>query len=857
MATSVSLRLDTITLRATYADPPHAFTLTPANQSTYPGVLSGPFTITLNWTPTADEVFTLSDNSGGGTLSPGPEVRVKAGATTATFSYGNAAAGVYTITVTDVTEALGSQNVTVLVGGVDELDIRVYDSDNKRLTISPNAIFECGFTVLERGGYAEGYLRALTQWDDLTTIFSGTERVDVWWRGALRYRGYLKLPEREGNEAGEFATPNLYGLMQWLDTIQCKKKYVFAEDTDLAAIAQAIIDDFVLVTDGVTTEPVITSPPLPHDLTTDMDTVGQTARQFDTRGMSVAAALTALCDVVPFSCHWGCGVDATSPIPGDVIYFRPRSTTVAYRPSIGGALASWSQSEDAAGIVNALIVQGGPVSQPNLVTDGSFEDPSPASELVGNLLSDYSFETFPTSAWTGSGGATQKAENAHTGTYSIELDQNNEKIETTSYVSISYLQEYTLLVWARNESGAGPHDLVMTVDGYTSGGASVTSITQTVTLTSTSYKRFTMPVDFSGSPTVAKVKVHLKSTVDTSIGDGINVDDVGLFSGIGNAGWRYSLAGSAVLDYIHWNWTEPLNPWHGAYAVKAKVSGISTSSDYLDIRTDQKARIPLVPNKRYTLLFRYKDVDANDLIKAAVYEYKADGTSAATSVSTAGSNTASGWNSYVYQFTANANTAEAEIAIRVTGNTDAVIDGVMLFEGDYPPDALYLKNYPADPYDTTNPWFYDGDTYQATIATSDVRLDDSTLTGGTAISSEAGASITTYGRHEGRVQNDAVVDEESLLAFAVGYFNAHAVPILQGSVTLLDPPDLVEPDGMVRIINLRLPPDALFPNRMTTTFEAGGFVRQVVDLGSERPDMVEFHRLTEKRAREGFRYGPQ
>lgn len=848
MATSLDFRIDTFTLEGGFTP---SFTVTPSTRQTFPNTICNPFTITLSWTPSSNEVFSLSDNGAGGTLY-NASVTVLAGSTTATFSYLHAAPGTYTITVTDVTSGLGSQDVTVYMSQSPGDDIRVYSPTGGRMALPENAIYEMDFEVLEMGGYGRGTLKILAQWDDTQATFTGGERVDAYYRGELVFRGYLWEADRSGDDSGEYHDPQFYGLMQRLERLYCDRKYVYAAPQDLSVFAQAIINDYINVTDGVTTSYRIPSPPLPDDLTTDIDTVGVTLTQFDARGMTVAQALTALCDTVPYTAQWGFGVDGTSPVPLDVLYFRPRPTTTEYRTSIGGDLSAWQHSSDMTGIVNRLRVTGGKVSQPNLVTDGSFEDPAPASELVGNYLEDYSFETG--TPWTASGGATRKSENPHTGTYSYELDTNGETVETTSFINIPYLQPFVLSCWGRCEAGTGPHYLEMAVDGYTSGGVLVVSILVVTSFSSTSYARRTLDVDFSAYATVAKVKVRFSTDSDVSVGDGVNIDDVGLYEkdGIANGSWRYALTGAAVRDYVKWNHREYFNPWHGAYATKAKVSAIAGSGDYLEIRTDPKVRLRLKPSTAYTMLFRYKDVDAADYIKAAVYEYKADGTSAATSVSAAGSNASAQWNTYVYAFTSNANTVEAEIAIRLTGNTDAVIDGVMVIEGALPADAYLLISDPDDAADTSSPFYYEGDRYEATIATSDYRLDLAALTGGTVLSADAGTSIDDYGVMEGTISLDGVVDELSLLTFAAAWFNVHAVPVLRGTVTVLDPNELIKPDGKVRLINLRFPPDPLFPSKCHTTFGQDGYVRQEVDLGNEQPDMVEFLRLTEKRARERF-----
>ncbi len=365
-----------------------------------------------------------------------------------------------------------------------------------------------------------------------------------------------------------------------------------------------------------------------------------------------------------------------------------------------------------------------------------------------------------------------------------------------------------------------------------------------------------MTFNFAAHSTVVKFDIRLKAASGFTAFYGIDIDDVALYvtNSIVNSGWVTALAGSAQYAQLNMQYCNPTvdyvsggeRRFHGALSAMVQASGIVTpGTDYIDIRTDSNKRISATANRYYTACIHVRDLPAAGVfnIDLKIAEYKSDGTLiGTTAITTASGATWPTWTVVYGSFIATANTAFFEFVIRVNNNNACEFDGAMLVEGDIPDDVA------------SHGGFWPADTYEARIDVTDARLTDSVATAGTVISAGAAASITNYGLREDRSSNVAIVDELSKLVYAVGKFNAHAVPTQRGTVELLSPTNLVKPDGLVRIINLRFPPDALFPNRCVTDFEQGGFVKQTIDIGDEKPDMVDFLRLTEKRARDGFQY---
>ena len=68
------------------------------------------------------------------------------------------------------------------------------------------------------------------------------------------------------------------------------------------------------------------------------------------------------------------------------------------------------------------------------------------------------------------------------------------------------------------------------------------------------------------------------------------------------------------------------------------------------------------------------------------------------------------------------------------------------------------------------------------------------------LTADAAASITTWGEREASVTNTDVVDDTTGAAFAVGYFDAFAVPTVQARLTLDQPTSPLLLDGAVQVM---------------------------------------------------------
>jgi hypothetical protein len=176
------------------------------------------------------------------------------------------------------------------------------------------------------------------------------------------------------------------------------------------------------------------------------------------------------------------------------------------------------------------------------------------------------------------------------------------------------------------------------------------------------------------------------------------------------------------------------------------------------------------------------------------------------------------WTLATGAFIAQDGAASAELFVRVTSNAALMVDAVMMCQGDAPDDVI------------DNDCYWVGDTFEATIDVEDAGL---------SLSAEAADSITDYGEQEAVIDQTSVTDHATLLAFANGWFDAHAVPRIEGAVRIpvLSDTELWDTDGLVRVVGLSSPVvAALRPNRLQFSVSDAEVVCEA-QIGNERPTL--------------------
>jgi hypothetical protein len=723
-----------------------------------------------------------------------------------------------------------TSNITPMQTRGSLYEVRAYNSSDERVYLPVDWIDTVSFEITERGGFGQGSLHIIAPWEALPNLL-GDERIDVWLWNVLVYRGWINVHQRDIDNPEQFS-PQLAGLIETLNRWVIDRRYVSSQPEDISTYFGRLVQDYVL-TDSATA-----------GVMTDSQAIGATLQVFDARGETLASAFNRLCDQSPNAAIWGHDTDSNY---NNRLYLRPRATAISKRLTVGEQVQAYAHPYDTGSVRNVLRLCGGQVAQPNLVANGSFENPLPPSETVGNLVVDYSFED-DAAAWSGTSSGSRKQTGGggdamgapRSGSWWYEIDQNGEKAEQT-VSGIAPTLVYTASAWVRREDATIPRTFTYEVEGLDGSNTVMVTIPIATALDPGGgrWTRYSGACDFSGYPTVEKAQIRIRAHAGSASNDGILIDDVAFYErdSVANAEWAWSLHGAATRVTLDWHATD-VEAYHGGYCVKMLTSGIAGSSDYMELRTTKTARISVKPGQSYVVAGFIRGDGSNSVSASiGVSEWKADDTSAGadTESATMSGNLAT-WTLITATFTAAAGASTAEVWLRDRANTILYADAFALIETALPVD-WYSGGY------------WEGDTYERVW---DTNIIPPTVPGRAPVglSASASASIATWGRREAVVQNDQVVDEATGQAFAIGWLNAHAVPQVSAQLrlTATQSEDLIGTSGTIRLLNLPSAPDALFPSRIRYTIDGNG-VEIEVDLGSQRPELVEMIRvLAGKRA---------
>ena len=717
-----------------------------------------------------------------------------------------------------------------------EWEVRAYDGNRKRVQFPKEWIEEVSFVYEQNGGYGQGSITLNAGWDDLT--LTGAEEFDIYLFGVFAYRGRGRIIEKR-LAAPESASIELMGLVADLRRIRARRKYAYGAAQDVTVYFGVIVTDDVLpLYDNMTAAEALTG------------ITGALVKEFDPRRRSVADAIDELLEIAPELAYWGADVDTTTATLKDRIYLRPRPTTVGYKYVVGDNVQAFVYPKDTDRIINSVRLIGGPVDQPNLITNASFENVKPNGELINNRLTDYSFEL--NTGWTYGGGASRKTPGTadaagapRTGAYWAELDGAAETISQT--VPINYLDDFIATAWVREETIATTGQVRLVVEGLNA--CSVVQVTYTGDWlqpgNSLVYKRITAkagqamdPLVFSGFSTVTQARVRIEVDSGTAANDGIIVDDVAFYEayGVGQEGWMYSLVGAATIGTLNWankestSGEDAFSGYHGGYRVKVDPANIAGSSDYIELRTHPLARIPVKAFETYyfTVMVRNDGVAACDT-SLGIVEYNSEGTVMVSNESaTISQSGGAAWAMFArpvgrpssISVAISAQTTHVELFIRARDNDLRWYDAAWFGVGSVPRDFDLYGEYWA------------GAEYER-----EIDVTDSYLTGSYALDAAAATSITDWGERSEEITNEHVINRDLMLSFMRDWFNVHAIPGYEGSLSIHGARALLKQDGLVKLVNFASAPSGLFPVRIHYSIRPESINIQA-ELGREQPDVT-------------------
>jgi hypothetical protein len=693
-----------------------------------------------------------------------------------------------------------------------EWEVRLFDGGGKRVRLPLNWIDTLEFELGENGGMLNGTMQILAEWEALQ--LTGNERVDVWLWGVLVYRGRVRIPQSEEADP-ERKSPTLYGLMETLNGYQINRNLVYSTPTDIGSVFSDLVTQFIKRAGRL--------PNLVVDIS-GVSALGLMLSSFDPTGKNCTQALNDLVAVAPGSLIWGCDVDSGG---NDRIYLRPRSATVKYKYGVGGTVKAFVYPQDVTQVRNAVFVTGGDLGNPNLAPNGSFEKRVAPGETTANLLASPSFEdatggTIPN--WIVTGNPTAYTSAARTGSVSVKID-NNPSVEGIAQEAFlpALPQLVNFAVYARVPVGQTWR--IMIVLGLYDN-------TNTL-IASNVFGAFAVPADgtwhrnsgqwfVTATPGIVKVRMSVSTDIGETGGggvdDGLEVDDAALWFGtILPEGWQPGQSSNAdfgALDFA----SQDIVAYDGDLSIKV-VPTILSSGGYVEICTTLGARISVKSGRTYWLACYVSGRAVSPPIVALGLRAYSGTTLNGTVVGAQQTINSGLWS--LVSVSVNVGGADSiEPFIRFYSGNGAYIDAF----------GVWLDNLP-----TVQTWYPDKDLWKY-VTVADYAG---------SISAAAAASLTNYGLRQDAQSNAQIVDQATLDAFLVGWFNAHAVPAVQARLTIYGATAPMLLDGSVKVLNIPNEPPALFPSRIR--YQIGEAITIDADLGNQRPDLAGLLRAANQR----------
>lgn len=691
-----------------------------------------------------------------------------------------------------------------------ELDLRYYDSTGKRKDIPASAVTSVGFEFHEQGGFQNGEVTLTADWSDLSA--TGTEYFDIRLFGAttVTYRGLAMQPTQELSDPPQW-TFQLFGMMERTNGYLVRRDYAYSTYTDIGTIFQEIVSDWVSANiSGLVVD------------VTGVSALNITLLSAKVAGKTASQAFNALLEYAPQSLIWGFDVDSSG---ANRIYLRPRSASVQDTYAVGGDITGLTYPRDVTQVANKIYVTGGTATVPNLAPNASFEVADDVTADSANLLFNGSFEqqTDPSGSrqnawfWTNSGGAVRRqypddnplsGNLSRTGNCYVEMTTSGATM-SQPLINIGYPQPVVASLWARQNTNGDSEHFVMWIQEQDAAGTVLNTITTgDLTPVSNVYELFTHTFTPTQATTTQLTFGYNQNSAGGT-GHGIISDDATItLSNATAASWQAGASVDAVFTTLDWQSRD--YAYDGITSVKV-TPNILVGGGYVEIRVNPQEMVNVKPGQTTYLTVWMKGAAGT---AALGWREFADGVNTSTLGMATAEAISAGWTRLLYSHQTGATTNQIDPYIRIydTSGNPVYIDAVMVTQGAAPGAGDFWK----------------GANYEG--------IRDVTYFTGGELSSAASASISTYGLREKAESVDNITNATLLDAFAADYFNAYAIPAVQGRLQIKNATRLVALTGTLRVVNLTNAPPALFPSRVR--YRIGESLDIDVDLNNQRPDMA-------------------
>ena len=724
-------------------------------------------------------------------------------------------------------------------------EARIYDEDGKRVFLNPDSVSALSWSYTEAGGMDEASITFMKGFQPSAELGGKTLKVYRVDESIPRWIGTIQQPEMSLDIREEHRLV-AYGRMESMNRVLANFVYQYPGGTDLAFFVARALDNYEK-RKGRT---------YPRDIQNS----GIQLERLEATGVPMREAIDAIVNNSAGQIVWGWEVN---PSDGSEQFFlRPRSQTVAWQYWVGKNIKLLHWPKEYQGIVNAVLLRGGRAKFPQLFTNPGFEFPTNPTDSSGNLLLKGGFEE--SGGWTYINGASRKqqtgggqAATAHTGSYYLELDHNDE--EAYQDVDVSDGVAYRLLLFNRREKGSYANTGQVIIEGRSSPGGTVVS-TQTVGLapdstvwsggqgtTQASGDGVMIPVLFD-DPSIVSARIRIKATNGNTT-EGLLIDDVtfAAVGAVGQHGWttHVQVPGNSDNRIIYADWANESAAWEGLYGVRISVIADTSHRCYINPYPTDNPRAGgfyprVTPEMTVHHAWRVRMAPGGlnsdtGLARLELREYKQDG--GQTQFTAGSSITIPNDGTWV----------ELQQEITMDGETVIVLPQ-LAFEKDgvYDVDGASLRDAAADAPGATTYDFLSGETFERYVTAEEVADPGS----------PAAESVNqSWGRQEIPLANpDIIVWNSAAEGILKAYFDRNAVPYYRPALTVThDPDNAPNPCSGRRLRVSGLDEELIDPLHPAKTRYTYGNSRLsiLVELTRERPTLAKYLRQKNKSAAGG------
>ena len=736
------------------------------------------------------------------------------------------------------------------------LQLYITSADGTKRRKLPRAQVESVSTQIERsGGYGQGTVSTAIPYQDAGTLTVQIgDRVETWFQGKRRYRGYVTAISPTEDEPHKVSI-TAFGVSLLLRKQFCDRSYAFpALGVDVSAAFSALAQDFLLKATGPGGERLIQS--------VQSLFVGTNIQYLDARQKLAGDIIDSLIKSAGNLAVWGCDVDSSG---SDRLYFRPLSPVLppTYAIPVPGKNVETATGEmQTADLVNQLFITGGAPIFPQLLHNGGFELPVYQESGAGNLVLNGGFEVagddHHVSQWALNNGAQSfttfsfppKQAAPFTENRCLGLEgagQNAVQVTTTPLVTG---HNYVLSVRAAKEMDqqvATGHALLQVYSGGNGSGSLLASLTVALTPTGQGYDYFSgtfaAPAGAASFSLTLACDTNDSSHVPNNNGyfGGLILDDIELYDGdvVYQDGWytHSSDANEAFVNAVNWVYRD--QAFEGGYAVYLDATGADADGHDLKLQPLAGSRYKVTPSQtlRFGVWLKSPPASPNPNPPKFFLEmnfYDSSGNITRTPPrATFTPGFLAQWTYFeLVAFALNGETSgDANLTWRSSGSL--LVDAMSVRDDQAPAMAAGSgQTAPVSPFLTDGPLVF-------FVAASDAGLNGVWRPANNLASPASYAtSEALYGPRCGLFSDTSVLQLSDAYAVADSTFTSSAFPLYRPSVTVVNDARLFFPGETVRLIGAdgpALSPVPLPIARVEDHYD--GLLKTTLSLAKESPDV--------------------